>query len=430
MSDSTTQPRAALGPDEAGRICAAAQIPAVVRTVTETLQASGYAALLVGGAVRDCLLGRAVGDWDVATSATPEEVMAVFDRTIPTGVEHGTVTVLVGRGEERHAVEVTTFRGEGGYRDGRRPEEVTFLRDVREDLERRDFTVNAFAFDPVTGAFHDAFGGLADLHQRVIRAVGDPLARFEEDGLRVIRGLRFCATLGFEMEAETFEAIAPRLGVFAKVARERVRVELFKLLSAPRPGAALTAMWASDMWDHILAPVPDEMLTEVVERVDGAPPNPIIRLSMLLRAAGSQDRVDVAGAIDNLKLSRAERRRCDALVGAVPVDLMSSEAATVRRAAGALGRDVVEDACFVLSLDESARAAVRSLIEGVPLTTSELRVSGGELIQAGLVTPGPKVRDTLGALLAWTFEEPSRNTRDALLARAAEVLAAMDRDVP
>lgn len=416
----TTAP---LRPEEAARRCAQATIPEEILDVTRRLQGAGYAALLVGGAVRDCLLGRPVGDWDVATSATPEEVTAVFRRTIPTGVAHGTVTVLVGREDARQGVEVTTFRGESGYEDGRRPEEVTFLRDVREDLARRDFTVNAFAFDPISGAFFDEFDGLLDLSRQRIRAVGDPSARFSEDGLRVIRGLRFCATLGFEMEEATFRAIAPQLSVFEKVARERVRVELLKLLSAPLPSSALAAMATSGVWERVLPPVAEAQREELGALVDAAAPDALVRLSMVLRASVTLGDAAVAEALDNLKLSRAERRRCDALVGPHPASLSSDDAAQIRRVASVLGREYVPDACAVMGFDAAVRARVDEALEGAPLTSKELQISGGELIKEGLVTPGPGVRALLDSLLGWTFEDPSRNTKETLRARAVRTAA-------
>ena len=223
---------------EAERRCAAASLPDPVLAAVRRLQEAGYTALLVGGAVRDCLLGRTVGDWDVATSATPAQVMEVFERTIPTGVEHGTVTVLIGRGDDRVAVEVTTFRGDVAYEDGRRPAAVRFLTDVREDLARRDFTINAFAWDPVARRLFDEFEGLSDLQAGRVRAVGAPRARFEEDGLRPMRGVRFCATLGFSLDPATEEAISQTLSVFDRVARERVRVSTRVPRVRAGPGSA------------------------------------------------------------------------------------------------------------------------------------------------------------------------------------------------
>jgi tRNA nucleotidyltransferase (CCA-adding enzyme) len=222
-------------------------VPPHVRVVCARLRHGGFEAVTVGGAVRDALLGRTPGDWDVATSARPEDVMACFPRTVPTGLQHGTVTVVTGRGEESH-VEVTTFRGEGAYSDARRPDHVVFGVPLVEDLARRDLVVNAMAFDPSSGELHDPFGGLQDLAARRLRAVGHgtdqhaiAVARFSEDGLRVMRAVRFAAVLEFELDAETERGIgeAVVLASLARVSRERVSDELRKLLAARQPSRGL-----------------------------------------------------------------------------------------------------------------------------------------------------------------------------------------------
>ena len=216
-----------------------AEPPGAVLEVLRTLAAAGHRSWIVGGAVRDLLLGRSRpgADLDVATPARPEEVFPLFRKVVATGVEHGTVTVVL-RGQ---AVEVTTFRGEGAYLDGRRPSTVTFLDDIDADLARRDFTVNALAWDPLAPAFRDPFDGQADLRRRVLRAVGDPVARFAEDGLRPVRAARFAAQLGFALDPATAAAIPGALPVTARVSAERLSAELSRLLVAPhaREGLAL-----------------------------------------------------------------------------------------------------------------------------------------------------------------------------------------------
>jgi tRNA nucleotidyltransferase (CCA-adding enzyme) len=213
-------------------------IPGDARAICAALGAAGHGAWVVGGCVRDHLLGRAVSDWDVCTSARPEEVVRLFPRSIPTGMAHGTVTVV--RGGAHY--EVTTLRGEGTYSDGRRPDTVHFLDDVRDDLARRDFTVNAIAYDPLQHRLVDPFGGRDDLRAGLLRAVGDALQRFREDGLRVLRGARFVASLGFTLEPDTEAAITGALDVFQRVSAERVRDEWMKTLKAPRPSGAFRVM--------------------------------------------------------------------------------------------------------------------------------------------------------------------------------------------
>ena len=206
------------------------QVPEPVRSCCKTLWAAGESACPVGGCVRDSLLGRTPGDWDVATSARPETVQGLFDRTVPTGLRHGTVTVLL----DGMSLEVTAFRREEGYSDGRRPDRVVFGVGLIEDLARRDFTINAMALLP-DGAVADPFGGRADLKASLVRCVGDPERRFQEDALRMLRAVRFAAQLGFAIEDETAAALCWEAAGLDQVSGERIRTELEKILLSPRP---------------------------------------------------------------------------------------------------------------------------------------------------------------------------------------------------
>ena len=198
--------------------------------ILKTLEDAGFAACFVGGCVRDTLLGRPVHDWDITTSALPEEIMALFPRCIPTGIKHGTVTVLL-RGE---SFEVTTFRRDGAYHDGRHPDGVVFVPNLTEDLARRDFTINAMAMH-LDGSITDCFDGKADLKRGIIRCVGDPERRFREDALRMLRALRFSAQLGFQIEDDTARAIRENAGLCRLLSRERVCAEAEKTLLSPLP---------------------------------------------------------------------------------------------------------------------------------------------------------------------------------------------------
>ena len=206
------------------------QIPVHVEQIIHTLNSHGYEAFAVGGCVRDTLLGRKPGDWDITTSARPEQVKALFRRTIDTGIQHGTVTIMM----DRTGYEVTTYRIDGEYEDGRHPKQVEFTSDLLEDLRRRDFTINAMAYSHVTGIV-DAFDGVADLKARRIRCVGNAMERFTEDALRILRAIRFSAQLDFEIEKETFEAISVIAPNLAKVSKERIQMELTKLLCSEHP---------------------------------------------------------------------------------------------------------------------------------------------------------------------------------------------------
>lgn len=211
-------------------------LPEKVKTIIATLMEQGYEAYAVGGCVRDTLLGREPQDWDITTSAKPEEVKELFSHTIDTGIQHGTVTVMLGK----TGFEVTTYRIDGEYQDARHPKEVTFTSNLLEDLKRRDFTINAMAYNEETGLV-DAFHGMEDLKQGIVRCVGNAKERFTEDALRMLRAVRFSAQLGFEMETKTRKAIEELAPTISKISAERIQIELVKLLVSPHPEELRTA---------------------------------------------------------------------------------------------------------------------------------------------------------------------------------------------
>ncbi len=213
-------------------------LPSTLKKMNSFFEQAGFEAYLVGGAVRDMLMNKPASDWDVATNATPQQVMSIFRKVIPTGIEHGTVTVIF-QGEH---IEVTTFRTEADYSDGRHPDSVEYAATIEEDLSRRDFTMNAIAVNLRDGSVVDPFGGKDDIKKKLIRCVGEPLERFSEDGLRPVRALRFAAQLGFQIEDKTLEAIPKRLDVTEKVAVERFHDELLKMLKSPMPSIGLHLM--------------------------------------------------------------------------------------------------------------------------------------------------------------------------------------------
>ncbi|HEY0095665.1 MAG TPA: [cytidine(C)-cytidine(C)-adenosine (A)]-adding enzyme, partial [Archangium sp.] len=225
-----------------------ADVPRPVLDVIARIHELGHAVFLVGGCVRDTLRGVHPKDFDVATSALPEEVQRAFRKVIPTGIQHGTVTVV----QAGTHVEVTTFRSEGDYHDGRRPSAVTFERDIVKDLSRRDFTINAMAWNPLTHELADPFGGQVDLKARVVRCVGSAIERFSEDGLRPMRAVRFAAVLDFTLDPGTQAAIPATLPVFRKVAHERVREEFVKLLLSKREAFGLALLADTGLLDVFL----------------------------------------------------------------------------------------------------------------------------------------------------------------------------------
>ncbi|MDO3409638.1 CCA tRNA nucleotidyltransferase [Saccharibacillus sp. CPCC 101409] len=229
--------------------------------ILRTLEQAGHEACWVGGCVRDELIGRPVNDMDIATSARPEEVTALFERTVPTGIEHGTVTVVL----EKRPFEVTTFRTESEYKDFRRPEEVVFVRSLEEDLRRRDFTMNAIARG-LDGRYIDPYDGRGDLARGIIRCVGDARERFREDALRMLRGVRFASVFGFGLEPDTWEALLELRGNMVHIAAERIRAELEKMLGGPRPEEGLRLLERSALLAEAKIPLPPERLAEAQER--------------------------------------------------------------------------------------------------------------------------------------------------------------------
>jgi tRNA nucleotidyltransferase (CCA-adding enzyme) len=408
----------------------AAAVPAHVREVCRVLTAAGFQAVTVGGAVRDALLGRDPGDWDVATSARPEQVVTMFRHTIPTGLQHGTVTVVTGKGAASH-VEVTTFRGEGAYSDARRPDEVRFGVPLDEDLARRDLIVNAIAYDPEKQEIHDPFGGRDDIARRRLRAVGDPVARFTEDGLRVMRAVRFAAQLEFELDPETEAGIAPALPSLAKVSRERVCDELRKILDAREPSRALAIARRTGILKSILpaldAAIADERAWLL--RVDRAPA--AVRLAALLAPLAAPDadpHLDrgvlrrVLAILRELKFSNVECELAAQLVASLHAERQKTwQPAEVRRLLAELDRDKRVHAPELWANEALAREARRILAAGEPLEIKQLAVNGKELMAALAQPPGPVIGRILESLLERVLDDPSQNKRDLLLRAAQEL---------
>lgn len=398
-------------------------VPEAVRHLTRTLSNAGHTSYLVGGSVRDALLGRATHDFDLATSARPEQVIALFPRVIATGLQHGTVTVV----EDGEPYEVTTFRGEGSYSDGRRPDAVTFLDDVQGDLARRDFTVNAIAFDVAPGRVVDPFGGLEDLLDRRLRAVGDAKERFLEDGLRAMRAVRFASALRFHLEPETKAAIPGAKATFDKVAVERIAEELRKLLRGPRPSFGLRLIGETGLAHRVLPALSNPERPDVERRlqlVDRLPSTGSLRLAALFAGESS--------ALKALKPAQSELeavRRFEALALLPWSEEM--EDAALRRWASRLGPLPVREALlFRSALDRveggeagrtrflSLRSRLRALLaENPPLQLGQLAFTGDDAARV-LGGRGPRIGKLLQHLLDRVLEEPARNAAAALEADA------------
>lgn len=429
------------------------RIPPEIIDVCRRLRQEGYEALLVGGAVRDHLrlpAGQAVAkDFDIATSAHPEEVIRLFGRkhTVPTGLQHGTITVLVPRpgappGAPREHVEVTTFRGEGSYSDGRRPDQVAFIDDLTEDLRRRDFTINAIAYDPIDDELHDPFDGTGDLRRRLIRAVGDAAARFGEDGLRTMRAVRFAAQLGFHLDEGTRDAIPGALPTLRKVSWERIRDELLKLLGAPAPSLALSLMAQTGLLGEVLPPVAAALvegaaLAEALRTVDLLRPDPILRLGALLAVAKG---AEAEQALARLKLPNREQERLLQLLrtpvppydaswtgvqvrrflAATPAQLRGDMEALLRGQHEAGGRGPA----FEAGLGVLFRRAGEEMEARPALSVGDLAVSGKDVMAHLGVPPGPLIGEVLRALFERVLQDPALNTRERALQLLPEIYAA------
>jgi tRNA nucleotidyltransferase (CCA-adding enzyme) len=414
----------------------AAAVPANVRDVCATLTAAGFQAVTVGGAVRDALLGRNPGDWDVATSAHPDEVLKLFRHTIPTGLQHGTVTVVTGKGAHTH-VEITTFRGEGAYSDARRPDHVIFGVPLIDDLARRDLVVNAMAYDPAKDELIDPFDAQSDIAGRRLRAVGKAVDRFTEDGLRVMRAVRFAAQLEFDLDADTEAGIAPALPSLAMVSRERIHDELSKILDTKQPSRGLAIARRTGIVRTIL-PVLDTHITDDAEwlgRIDRA--THATRLAALLVPLVTADapvrHVDhptVKHVLVIMKALTFSNVACDLTSHLVGVAQAPRErewtSIEVRKLLSELGRDKRPHAIELWEAEATPNAALidkarRVLAERHPLAVGDLAVTGKDVMTALALDPGPIVGRILALLLERVLEDPARNTREFLLAEARQV---------
>ena len=404
-------------------------------TLLDALHAAGYAAYAVGGCVRDSLLGRTAHDWDLCTSALPQQVMELFgaEQCIPTGLQHGTVTIKYGG----QLYETTTFRTEGSYTDGRHPDAVQFVPDVREDLARRDFTINAMAYNEAEGLV-DPFGGQKDLQNGLLRAVGEPQQRFTEDALRILRLYRFAARFGFALDAATARAarqLAPHLDC---ISAERIQEELAKLLTAPQPGAYLEPAVLAVVLPE-LTPAALEAAKPVLDACPAGEENLPVRWAALLRSLGESATRRV---LKRLRCSNACIEETAVLVretaGEGVCRSFSEEKASahpgdihIRQLLGRYGLCTVERLCALCAAlqpqnaSDCALAAQRARqldADGVCCRVSQLAVNGRDLMAAG-IPAGPALRRVLEALLDGVIRAEYPNEKTALLAAAQKISA-------
>lgn len=369
--------------------------PKYVLHILNNLETAGYEAFMAGGCVRDALMGRVPNDYDIATDAPPEAVMSLFSRTVPTGVRHGTVTVLYGGG----SCEVTTYRLEGRYTDHRRPDSVRFTSRLEDDLSRRDFTINAMAMD-VSGRITDPFGGRRDIGQRLIRCVGEAEKRFSEDALRMFRALRFAAKLGFEIEAATLEAIYGCSPLAENLSAERVSAELRGILASPGP-------------DRIWGVVQPGLLNRFL-RSGSCNPHPLAPLPLYARLARWCADLESGGLIMStdsflsaLRFSTHERKK-----NAAAAEILRSGSRDYKR----LLRDFGPEA--VLAAYPKSRRLRQILRSGECCSRGALAISGKDLLALGY--SGSNIRDKLDELVEHVIDCPEDNKREILCKLAME----------
>lgn len=393
------------------------EIPQAVEKIIDTLEAGGFEAYAVGGCVRDTLLGREPEDWDITTSARPEQVKRLFRRTVDTGIQHGTVTVL----ENHQGYEVTTYRIDGEYEDGRHPKQVEFTASLTEDLKRRDFTINAMAYSKKTGIV-DEFGGMEDLKRGIIRCVGAAQERFTEDALRILRAIRFSAQLGFSIEEQTLEAVRQIAPNLVHVSKERIQVELTKLLKSPHPERM------SLVFDTGIAPYVSAHFAEAGNpgEKDGEnwltaefEPEKYVRWAAFLRCLGEKE---VERILKELKADNDTISRVRLLVGnwKCPLD---ADKYQLRRAMSRMSGEMFDSLLrFRLAAGTDSREKTEALQamaqeirrDGDCISLKTLAVTGNDLIAAGM-KPGREIGLKLEEMLEDVLRHPEHNTKEYLL---------------
>jgi len=437
-------------------------LPPAVLEAVKSLQDRGYQAYLVGGSLRDLLLGKTHSDWDLATDAQPSAVMELFPHHYPTGIAHGTVTAH----HRRLALEITTFRSEGTYTNGRHPDRVTFVSSIEEDLSRRDFTINALAYDPIADKFMDLFGGTTDLSKGIIRAVGDPAERFNEDGLRPLRAIRFAVQLNFDIEEQTYSAVRRAKERFLCVAAERVRDEMQKIMLAEKPSLAFELLrkvgYLEDILPELLEgwSVPQnefhayDIYGHGLETCDAAPKEkPAVRWSALLHDIGKvktrvehpdgrvtfymHQEVGAQSALTALRRLRFSAKDAGYIAHLIRQHMFNytpdwSDSA-VRRFVRKVGKEHIADLFDLRLADWKGNGLTRGfpayldifrdrieaiIAAGDALTVRDLAIDGEQVMKLLNIPPGPQVGEILERLLAIVLENPQCNTASYLQEQA------------
>ncbi len=403
------------------------KLPEKVKQIIAIFEKNGYEAYAVGGCVRDSLLEKEPEDWDVTTNASPAEIKSLFRRTVDTGIAHGTVTVLLGN----DSFEVTTYRIDGSYEDSRHPKEVTFTTDLKEDLRRRDFTINAMAYNDKSGMV-DCFGGMEDLQKGVIRCVGNAEARFSEDALRILRCLRFSAQLGFRIEEETKEAVIRLAPNLKKISAERIAAEWSKLLCAPHTDRVMTAYRYGVLQQFFPELLVTDRLVRAVTLIPwdgcGLPAGASVRQLKYAMLFCELDDGLAGTLLRRLKFDNDTIRMVTGMVRYKNWKV-APDGPSVRKAVYEAGERLFpllpavwsayreagyEDGPEPENISEVARLYGEIIERGDCLSLKTLAVKGRDLIQLG-VAPGKELGGLLEKLLFLVLEDPARNTKDFLL---------------
>lgn len=403
-------------------------LPDDVRRIIKTIEDNGYEAYAVGGCVRDSILGRNPDDWDITTSARPEQIKSFFKKTIDTGIKHGTVTVMM----NHTGYEVTTYRIDGEYKDGRHPESVEFSAKLVDDLKRRDFTINAMAYNESNG-FVDEFNGIEDLNNHVIRCVGNPIERFSEDALRMMRAIRFSAQLGFDIDSKTYAAIVELAPAIRQVSMERVQVELVKTIMSDNPFYVKqyeqTGLLRENLsyMDEILS---GKLVKNAMAMLKYAPKSTVLRYAAIFNM-GEPDRVKA-----ELKALKLDNYTVDTVTKLVAYskDTIEENEPAVREAVHKYGKELLA----LMFENEEARINTKEEIVGISLSSQRLHlnrikkmyediisrgdcisikdldITGNDLMEYGL--SGVQIGKTLNELLHIVIENPKLNEKSTLLA--------------
>lgn len=396
-------------------------LPEDVLHILKTLTQHRYEAYIVGGCVRDTILHITPKDWDITTSAEPEETKKLFPRTFDTGIQHGTVTVVLNHTN----YEVTTYRVEGKYEDCRRPSSVSFTKSLKEDLLRRDFTMNAIAYHPEEG-YQDPFHGMEDIQAKTIRGVGEPALRFQEDALRMLRCVRFAIQLGFSVEKETYQALCENKELIKKISIERIHDEMQKLWLCDHYDK-MPLLWKSGLLsqiDPLLSTRIIEKETVFIEQLRDTPKDSNLRWTIVLQEYSAQE---AKAFLKRMKFDNDSLKRICLLLENINQDL-PTEGYPLRALAGKLGVDAIQQLITLQSIlrpssafAQSAQSLEKILADGDCLTLKQLAVDGQMLMELG-VPKGRELGNILSKLLDFVHQNPHQNQKQLLLEKVKEMI--------